>query len=282
VDEIMTKEMSVDEYNRFRQMLEKSSGIMLGEGKEYLVTSRLRRMMERESVASISDLLVAMERNRSLQESVIDAMTTNETLWFRDEHPYRIFREKLLPEFASQRRPLKIWSAACSTGQEPYSLSIEMEEFRKKHPGQLMAGERITATDISPSSLASAKEGVYQQLAIRRGMNDQHLKVYFDEVDSDRWRINAQVRSRVDFRAQNLQQSFSLLGKFDIIFCRNVLIYFSADLKHDILRRMHGSLNPGGYLMLGASEAMNNLGDYFEMVQCHPGIVYRAKKIGGA
>ena len=106
--------------------------------------------------------------------------------------------------------------------------------------------------------------------------------MYLVEVDSGRWRINAQVRSRVDFRAPNLLQSFSLLGKFDIIFCRNVLIYFSADLKHDILGRMHGSLNPGGYLMLGASEAMNNLGDYFEMVQCHPGLVYRATQIGGA
>ncbi|WP_430459843.1 CheR family methyltransferase [Thalassolituus sp. LLYu03] len=277
----MIKDMSVDEYNRFRQMLERNSGILLGEGKEYLVTSRLRRLMERDSLNSISDLMSAMERNRTLMESVVDAMTTNETLWFRDDHPYRIFREKLLPEMAAQRRAVKIWSAACSTGQEPYSLSIEIEEFRKKNPGQLMTGERILATDISPSSLAQAKEGVYQQLAIRRGMNDQHLKNYFDTVDDDRWRINNQIKSRVDFRQQNLQQSFSLLGKFDIIFCRNVLIYFSADLKYDILKRMHGSLNPGGYLMLGASEAMNNLSEFYEMVQCHPGIVYRAKKVGG-
>ncbi|MDK2779475.1 MAG: protein-glutamate O-methyltransferase CheR [Pseudomonadota bacterium] len=272
--------MTVDEYNRFRQSLETNSGIMLGEGKEYLVTSRLRRLMERESLMSVTDLLKAMERNRNLLENVVDAMTTNETLWFRDEHPYRIFRERLLPEAAANRRPLKIWSSACSTGQEPYSLSIEIEEYKRRNPGQLMAGERILATDISPSSLAAAKEGVYQQLAIRRGMNDQHLKSYFEQADADRWRIKQEIRNRVDFRPQNLKQSFSLLGKFDIIFCRNVLIYFSADLKADILKRMHASLNPGGYLMLGASEAMNNLGDYYEMVQCHPGIVYRAKKPG--
>ncbi len=277
----MTKEMTADEYNRFRLMLEKSSGIMLGQGKEYLVTSRLRRLMERESINSITELMSAMERSRSLQETVIDAMTTNETLWFRDEHPYRIFREKLLPEIAAQRRPLKIWSAACSTGQEPYSLSMEIEEYKKRNPGQLMAGERILATDISPSSLAAAKEGVYQQLAIRRGMNDIHLKNYFDEDSDGRWRIRQNVRGRVEFRIQNLQQSFSMLGKFDIIFCRNVLIYFSAELKTDILRRMHASLNPGGYLMLGASEALNNLSDYYEMVQCHPGIVYRAKPFSG-
>ncbi|MEN9465424.1 MAG: hypothetical protein RL217_1605 [Pseudomonadota bacterium] len=275
----MIKELTADEYNRFRAVLEKNSGITLGLGKEYLVNSRLRRMMEREAIGSVTELLNSMERNRSLQEQVIDAMTTNETLWFRDDHPYRIFRDKLLPELSAQKRPLKIWSAACSTGQEPYSLSIEIEEYKKRFPGQLMAGERILATDISPSSLQQAKDGVYQALAIRRGMNDSHLKVYFDEDAEGRWRIRQNVRSRVEFRIQNLQQSFALLGKFDIIFIRNVLIYFSADLKMDILQRMHGSLNPGGYLMLGASEAMNNLGDYYEMVQCHPGIVYRAKAL---
>ncbi|MFC3679117.1 CheR family methyltransferase [Bacterioplanoides pacificum] len=273
----MTLTISPDEYNRFRQMLETSSGIMLGEGKEYLVTSRLRRLLERESLTSVAELLKVMTTNRSLQEAVVDAMTTNETLWFRDDHPYRIFREKLLPEMAKTRRPVKIWSAACSTGQEPYSLSIEIEEYKRKNPGVLVAGERIVATDISASALAAAKEGRYQQLAIRRGMSDQYLKSYFSQLPDESWAINSQVKSRVDFRAQNLQQSYSLLGKFDIIFCRNVLIYFSADLKTDILKRMHASLNPGGYLMLGASEAMNNLQDYYEMVQCHPGIIYRAK-----
>ena len=108
----MSKEMSADEYKRFQQVLEKSSGILLGNGKEYLVTSRLRRLMEREAIGSVGDLVTTMERNRTLMESVVDAMTTNETLWFRDDHPYRIFREKLLPELAKNRRPLKVWSAA--------------------------------------------------------------------------------------------------------------------------------------------------------------------------
>ena len=273
----MAVAISADEYKRFRQMLEDSSGIMLGEGKEYLVSSRLRRMMERESLATVSDLLSAVSRNRSLQEAVVDAMTTNETLWFRDDHPYRIFRDKLLPELAAKRKSFKIWSAACSTGQEPYSLSIEIEEYKRKNPGALAVGEKIVATDISPSALASAKEGKYQQLAIRRGMSDQYLKTYFTQAADESWLINPAIKSWVEFRGQNLQQSFSLLGKFDVIFCRNVLIYFSADLKADILKRMHASLNPGGYLMLGASEAMNNLQDYYEMVQCHPGIIYRAK-----
>ncbi|MFK4750969.1 CheR family methyltransferase [Oceanobacter antarcticus] len=273
----MTLQITADEYLRFRDMLEQSSGIMLGDGKEYLVSSRLRRLLEKHNLSSISDLLSTLNGNRRLQELVIDAMTTNETLWFRDEHPYRVFRERLLPELAGLRRPLKIWSAACSTGQEPYSLSIEIEEFRKRSPGSLATGERILATDISPSSLAQAKDGIYQQLAIRRGMNEQHLKSYFHPLDGDRWQIDPKIKSRVDFRQQNLQQSFTGLGKFDVIYCRNVLIYFSADLKYDIIKRMHGSLNPQGYLVLGASESLHNLGEYFEMVQCHPGIIYRAR-----
>ncbi|MCY0965910.1 CheR family methyltransferase [Parathalassolituus penaei] len=273
----MTLKITAEEYNRFRDMLERSSGITLGEGKEYLVSSRLRRMMDQNALRTISDLLRTVETNRKLQEEVIDAMTTNETLWFRDEHPYRIFRERLLPEMAATRRPLRIWSAACSTGQEPYSLSIEIEEYRKRNMGSLMSGERILATDISPSSLAIAREGTYQQLAIRRGMSDQHLKSYFHQLDSDRWQIDQKIKARVEFRSQNLQQNFSGLGKFDIIFCRNVLIYFSADLKYDILKRMHACLNPKGYLLLGASESLNNLGEYFDMVQCFPGIIYRAR-----
>ena len=273
----MSLNISAEEYSRFREMLEKSSGITLGEGKEYLVSSRLRRMMEQHGLRNISDLLRVVELNRTVQEQVIDAMTTNETLWFRDEHPYRIFRERLLPELAATRRPLRVWSAACSTGQEPYSLSIEIEEYRKRYPASLAAGERILATDISPSALTLAREGTYQQLAIRRGMSDQHLKNYFHQLDGDRWQIDSRVKSRVDFRQQNLQQSYAALGKFDVIFCRNVLIYFSADLKFDILKRMHACLNPKGYLLLGASESLNNLGEYYEMVQCHPGIIYRAR-----
>lgn len=275
----MIEDLTAEEYERFRLLLERISGIKLGAGKEYLVRSRLRRLLEKESFGSFSELMVIMKLKRSLQEQVIDAMTTNETLWFRDDHPYQIFREKLLPEMATLNRPLRIWSAACSTGQEPYSLSMEIEEYKKRFPNRLMAGERIVATDISPSSLAIAKQGVYQQLAISRGMNDAYLTSYFAKDEAGRWRIQQNIKSRVEFSVQNLQQSYASLGKFDIIFCRNVLIYFSADLKQDILTRMHASLNPGGYLMLGASEIMNNISAYYEMVKCHPGLVYKAKVV---
>jgi chemotaxis protein methyltransferase CheR len=275
----MSFSISATEYVQFKQKLEQYSGIMLGDNKEYLITSRLRRLLESEKLTNLTELVKAMDRNLKLKESVIDAMTTNETLWFRDDHPFKIFREKLLPELAKTRRPLRIWSAACSTGQEPYSLSIAIEEYKRMNPGALVGDVKIIATDISPTALAIAKEGVYPQLALKRGMGDVHLKQYFKQQADDEWKINDEIKRRIEFRSLNLQTSYSLLGKFDIVFCRNVLIYFSADFKLDILKRIHGTLNPDGQLFVGASEAVNNLSDFYKMQQFNPGISYQAKPV---
>ncbi len=275
----MSFSISPSEYDLFRKKLESYSGILLGDNKEYLITSRLRRLLEAEALTNLTQLVDAMESNLRLKESVIDAMTTNETLWFRDDHPFKIFREKLLPELAKSRRPLRIWSAACSTGQEPYSLSIAIEEFKRMHPGALSAEVKIIATDISPTALAIARDGIYSQLALKRGMGDVHLRQYFNQQGEDEWQINDEVKRRIEFRPLNLQTSYSLLGKFDIVFCRNVLIYFSPDFKTDILKRIHGTLNQDGHLFIGASEAVNNLSDYYQMTQFNPGISYQAKPI---
>ena len=268
--------ISAKEYDQFQQKLEQYSGIKLGDNKEYLITSRLRRLFESEKFTTLAELNTAMERNLTLKGLVIDAMTTNETLWFRDDHPFKIFSEKLLPELAKTRRPIRIWSAACSTGQEPYSLSIAVEEFKRKNPGALCGDVKIIATDISPTALDIAKEGIYPQLALKRGMGDVHLKQYFTQQGDDEWKINAEIQRRIDFRSINLQTSFSALGKFDIVFCRNVLIYFSADSKLDILKRIHGTLNEDGHLFVGASEAVNQLSNMYRMQQFTPGISYQA------
>jgi chemotaxis protein methyltransferase CheR len=274
----MSFSISATEYGQFKQKLEQYCGIMLGDNKEYLITSRLRRLLESEKLANLSELIIAMDRNLTLKGMVVDAMTTNETLWFRDDHPFKIFSEKLLPELAKIRRPLKIWSAACSTGQEPYSLSIAIEEFKRLNPGML-GDVKIIATDISPTVLAIAKEGVYPQIALKRGMGDVHLKKYFQQQAEDEWRINDEIKSRIEFRLLNLQTNFSLLGKFDIVFCRNVLIYFSTDFKMDILKRIHGSLQNDGHLFVGASEGISNLSDFYKMQQFNPGISYQALPI---
>lgn len=273
----MSLEISHVEYQKFSLMLEKHSGILLDSGKEYLVVSRLRKIMQDKGFENFTQLMSSVERDSVLRESIVDAMTTNETLWFRDKHPYRILREKLLPEIAEKRSGLKIWSSACSTGQEPYSISMEIEQFKAANAGKLSGVEKIIATDISSTALENAKQGVYQRIAIQRGMEDAHLNRYFSQHDENTWAINDEIKRRVEFRIQNLCDSFSALGKFDIIFCRNVLIYFSSDLKTDIIRRMHAQLNPNGYLMLGASESLSGASDLFEMVQCSPGLVYQAK-----
>ncbi len=275
----MSFSISPSEYGQFKQKLEQYSGITLGENKEYLITSRLRRLLEKENLASFSELIKAMDRNSKVKESVVDAMTTNETLWFRDDHPFKIFKDKLLPELAQAKRPIRIWSAACSTGQEPYSLSIAIEEYKRKNPGALATDVKIVATDISPTALAIAKAGIYPQLALKRGMGEAHLKQYFKQLGADEWQISDEIKRRIDFRALNLQSSYSLLGKFDIVFCRNVLIYFSPEFKADILKRIHGTLNKDGHLFVGASEAVNNLADYYQMKQFSPGISYQAKPV---
>ncbi|WP_029653618.1 CheR family methyltransferase [Marinobacter daepoensis] len=275
----MKADITPQEYEAFKKFLQDACGILLGDNKQYLVKSRLRRILEENSLNSLGALLERLNRpgRGGLKEVVIDAMTTNETLWFRDNHPFRILQEKLLPEFSDRNglSPLRIWSAACSTGQEPYSVAMVIDEYRRSRPGKLR-DVKITATDISKSVLEVARRGEYEMIAIGRGLSPERQKQFFTASANGGWQIRPQIRSMVDFKELNLLDRY-MLGKFDVILCRNVLIYFSADLKRDILTRLHGALNPGGYLILGASESLNGLPDLYEMVQCHPGIIYRKK-----
>ena len=275
----MKADITPQEYDAFKSFLQEACGILLGDNKQYLVKSRLRRILDENNLESLGALLERLRRpgRANLRETVIDAMTTNETLWFRDNHPFRILQEKLLPEFAERKpaQPLRIWSAACSTGQEPYSVAMVVEEFRRARPGKLR-DVKIVATDISRSVLDVARQGEYEMLAIGRGLSPERQRQFFTPSENGGWKIKPQIRSMVEFKELNLLDRY-LLGKFDIILCRNVLIYFSVDLKKDILTRMHAALNPGGYLILGASESLNGLPDLYEMVQCRPGITYRKK-----
>ena len=269
------------DFEQFRVFLEKACGILLGENKQYLVSSRLNKLMEQQGIKSLGDLVqrIQTQPRSGLREMVVDAMTTNETLWFRDTYPFEVLKNKVLPEQikASPGQRLRIWSAACSSGQEPYSISMTIDEFERSNIGQLKQGAQIVATDLSSSMLSNCKSGEYDSLAIARGLSQERLQRYFDPRGPGRWAIKAPIRSRVEFRSFNLLDSYAVLGKFDIVFCRNVLIYFSAQVKRDILMRIHGTLKPGGYLFLGASEALNGLPDHFQMVQCSPGIIYQAK-----
>lgn len=275
----MNADITQQEYEAFKTFLQDACGILLGNNKQYLVKSRLRRILEENELHSLGELLTRLGKpgRGRLKEVVIDAMTTNETLWFRDNHPFRILQDKLLPEFAarSSTAPVRIWSAACSTGQEPYSVAMTVEEFRRQKPGKLR-DVRITATDISKNVLEVARRGEYEMIAIGRGLSPERQKQFFTTSASGSWQIRPQIKNMVEFRELNLLERY-MLGKFDLVMCRNVLIYFSTDLKKDILRRIHTTLNPGGYLILGSSESLNGLSDLYEMVQCRPGIIYRKK-----
>lgn len=270
--------ISDQEYRDFSRFLESQCGIVLGNSKQYLVRSRLSPLVNRYSLDSLSDLLkqVITGRNRDLRVAAVDAMTTNETLWFRDTYPFTVLSEKLLPEVAANKRPIKIWSAASSSGQEPYSMAMTILELQSRRPGML-SSVQITATDISSTMLETCKAGVYDNLALSRGLSPERRRMFFEDAGDGRMKINDKAKRMVNFRPQNLMDSYSLLGKFDIIFCRNVLIYFSQDMKSQVLNQMAASLNPGGYLLLGASESLTGLTDKFEMVRCNPGIIYKLK-----
>nr|WP_156904860.1 protein-glutamate O-methyltransferase CheR [Ferrimonas senticii] len=264
----------------FADFLQRHSGIVLGDNKQYLVRSRLSPVLRQHQYPNLGELIRAVlgVGNLSLRNQVIEAMTTNETLWFRDGAPFELFKQQLLPQFADRNGGrLRIWSAACSTGQEPYSLAMSVQEYRQANLGKLLQQPEILATDIDTNVLATAMVGKYDQLAMGRGLSPLRQQQFFNRDHDGRSQIAELIRTMVTFRRYNLLDSYLLLGKFDIIFCRNVLIYFSIDDKRKVLRQFAAALNPGGYLMLGASESMVLLSEEFEMVRSELGIVYRRR-----
>lgn len=210
-------------------------------------------------MAGFRELADAMERreHEALIRETIDAMTTNETLFFRDRSPFESLRERVLPDLiaarATQRR-LRFWCAACSTGQEAYSLAMTLDQDARKLRGWTI---EILATDISEQAIVAARAGVYSQFEVQRGLSTGQLLRYFHR-DEETWRVNEHMRARVDFRTFNLLDDFSSLGVFDVILCRNVLMYFDLETKKNVLERLNESLNNGGYLLLGASESASD------------------------
>ncbi|MFL0799135.1 MAG: protein-glutamate O-methyltransferase CheR [Agarilytica sp.] len=276
-----TPQLSGAEFQEFRDFLQKVAGIDLGDNKQYLVSTRLRRVLAEYECASLGELTKLIQRpgNTQAKQKVIDEMTTNETFWFRDSYPFDYLKSKILPELSEQRSTgrARIWSAACSSGQEPYSLSMMIEESKKKNFATKNLNVEIVATDLSSVILNKAKSGEYDRLSISRGLSKERLDNFFESAGPDLWRAKPIVKSRITFRPLNLQESFVTMGKFDVVFCRNVLIYFSAELKKDILTRIHATLKPGGALFLGSSESLSGASSLFEMVHCNPGVMYRAK-----
>ncbi len=271
--------LSKEEFELFRELIKKYSGITLGDAKSYLVESRLRPLLKASGSATYKEFYQkTLDRKSGWLEKIIDAMTTNETLWFRDRSPFIILDEVILPELLKsvKTRKIRFWSAGCSTGQEPYSIAITIFEYCKKHPEATPSRFEILGTDISPSALFTAIAGRYEGLSISRGMDQSLLTRYFDK-DGRTYEIKKEVKALVKFKQLNLQDSFALLGRFDVIFCRNVAIYFSDDFKRKLFKKFHQALYPHGYFFLGSAENLRGFSEDFEALQHKQSFYYRAK-----
>lgn len=269
---------SDQEYSAFCEYLEKSTGITLGANKAYLVTNRLSSILKAYGISSLTEAMKRMQvgNDKRLKLEIVDAMTTNETSWFRDQYPFEYLAENLLPQLTGNRMTTpRIWSAACSYGHEAYSISMVIEEYQARNPGAFPGGVQIVATDISNRVLKGAAEGEFDRLSMARGLSEDRKQKYFTHTGDDTYKINEKIKGRVRFQNLNLLESYATLGKFDIIFCRNVLIYFSNENKSLIMNKFAQSLNSSGTLVLGASETVTNYSEAFEMVKCPRGIVYR-------
>ncbi len=245
-----------DDYAYLGTLLRTKSGLALGPGKEYLLESRLPPVARAYGFASVNELVSTLRSgpHQELIKAVCDAMTTGETFFFRDTIPFDLLRTTILPEAGDRcrraGRPLRIWSAAASTGQEAYSVAMLLADM-----GVQMSGVRveIVATDFASHALNRARRGLYTQIEVQRGLPDRFLRQFFVNTPEG-YRLGDDIRRRVMFRELNLLESFRSLGQFDIVLCRNVLIYFDSITKKDVLERLSSSLTPGGYLFLGATE----------------------------
>jgi chemotaxis protein methyltransferase CheR len=252
------------DYEYLRRLLRERSGLDLSADKQYLVESRLVPLARRNGLTGIGELVQKLKAGSdALSIDVIEAMTTNETFFFRDKIPFDHLREAVIPELVQTRaakRSLRIWCAASSTGQEPYSIAMVLKEFAAELSGWRI---EIVATDISLGVLEKARAGIFSQFEVQRGLPIQLLVRHFRQV-GELWQLNADIRAMVQHRQLNLLQDFSHLGQFDVIFCRNVLIYFDQETKLGVFNRLARALEPDGTLALGAAESIVGITEAFK------------------
>jgi chemotaxis protein methyltransferase CheR len=247
--------------------------------KTYLIESRLTPLVRRNGLGSLAELVARLRQQPAgpLEDLVVDAMTTNETTWFRDVHPWTALEQTILPELFQRRaanRCLTIWSAACSSGQEPYTLAMLLKDRFPQYVSSWNV--RIIASDLSAEMLGRAATGRYTQLEVNRGMPAPMLVRHFQR-DGAHWQLNEDIRRMVEFRALNLLQPWGFLPPVDLLFLRNVLIYFDLDVKRDLLRRVRSTLRPDGYLFLGTAETTMNVDDSYERLTVGRATAYRPR-----
>lgn len=268
------------DFDFLRRLVRDRSGIVLGEDKAYLLESRLAPVAREQGLTSIDQLCQRLRSNApaALLRDVIEAMTTNETLWFRDVHPFEVLGRRILPELMRARaaqKQLSIWCAASSTGQEPYSVAMTI---REQLPQLSSWNLRFVATDLSTEVLDRARAGIYSQLEINRGLPPDKAQRWFRRIDSNSWQISDELRKMVEYRQVNLLESWPFASeRFDIVMMRNVLIYFDLETKRTIMGKVRRLLPPDGWFFLGGAETTMNIDDGFERVADERGGCYRLR-----
>ncbi len=269
------------EYEYIRELVRVRAGITLESGKEYLVETRLTPLARHEGLKGIDDLISKMRSGPlalSLIRKVIEAMTTNETSFFRDMHPFDALRDKVIPDLLAKRavsKTISIWCAAASSGQEPYTTLMLL---RENFPQLFTGGWRFNfvATDLSSEMIRRCKEGKFSQLEVNRGLPAALMVKYFKKNGME-WQIDEQLRKACEFREMNLCEDWHGLGNIDIVFMRNVLIYFSVETKRQILGKVRKIMKPDGYLFLGGAETTINIDDAYDRVQIQRSGIYQVR-----
>lgn len=265
------------DYDWVRATVRQRSGIVLEEEKGYLIDSRLAALARREGLGSADEVVRGCRAGGGLAAKLVESLTTNETSFFRDVHPFEALRTDVLPALATRGRPVTVWSAAASTGQEPYTLAMLVREH---FPALADGGFRVIATDLSAPVLEQARRGRYTQLEVNRGLPAAYLAKYFRR-DGVEWEVREDVRRMVEFSKLNLVEPWPPLPPADVVMIRNVLIYFDVPTKKGILARVRRVLRPGGYLFLGGAETTTGLDDGFERVSLPRTTYYRLGPAGG-
>jgi chemotaxis protein methyltransferase CheR len=260
------QKITPNEFKVFAKYILDISGIALDVGKEYLIETRLNPILDKHNCKSFSELYTKakLDQSKNLEKQIIDAISTNETYFFRDISPFELLQHKIIPDLIDKRtaasqgkRPIqiRIWSAASSTGQEIYSIAIVLKELALKSPQYDI---KLLGTDISNDAIARASYGRYNKFEVARGLTPSRLEKYFNKDGKDYWKIKDEIRAVAGFKKINLMEPFSGVGQFDIIFCRNVAIYFTSEDKQKLYEKIAGALAPDGYLVIGSTESLSN------------------------
>lgn len=281
----MNDNLSAIEFMLFRKYIKDQCGISLGEEKAYLIESRLSKFLVKFGLSNFEELYLKLsqQKNNTLTVEVIDAITTNETLWFRDKTPWEIMESKLLPSYIrdireGKRSKVRIWSAACSTGQEPYSIAMCIDNYLSQNGIEdiTLANFEILATDISRTVLKIAQMGKYDSISMARGL-DMRLRDKYFRREGRIWTLDERIKNAVHFKPFNLQNDFTALGSFDMVFCRYVTIYFSEEFTKETFTKVASVLEDNGILFLGNAEVFLNYQGLYEAEYYNKGIFYRVR-----